>query len=80
MKELGYHVEIIYLQLASPRLALKRIAGRVRQGGHNVQKADVLRRFSRSWHNFHTVYCPLAGDWAVYDNSSRPPKLIESGR
>lgn len=52
MKELGYHVEIIYLQLASPRLALKRIAGRLRQGGHNVQKADVLRRFSRSWHNF----------------------------
>ena len=80
MKETGYHVEIIYLQLASPRLALKRIAGRVRQGGHNVQKADVLRRFSRSWHNFQTVYRPLAGDWAVYDNSSRPPRLIESGR
>ena len=42
MKRLGYHVEIIYLQLASPRLALRRITGRVRQGGHNVQKADVL--------------------------------------
>jgi len=80
MKELGYQVEIIYLQLASPRLALKRIAGRVRQGGHNVRKADVLRRFSRSWHNFQTVYRPLADAWAVYDNSSRQPKLIESGR
>jgi predicted ABC-type ATPase len=66
MKELGYHVEIIYLQLASPRLALKRIAGRVLQGGHNVQKADVLRRFYRSWHNFQTVYRPPADAWAVY--------------
>lgn len=80
MKQLGYHVEIIYLQLASPRLALKRIAGRVRQGGHNVREADVLRRFSRSWRNFQTLYRPLADAWAIYDNSSRPPKLIESGR
>lgn len=79
MKQLGYHVEIIYLRLASPRLALRRIAARVRQGGHNVPKADVLRRFSRSWQNFETRYRPLADAWAVYDNSSRPPKLIESG-
>jgi len=79
MKQVGYHVEIIYLRLASPRLALKRIAGRVQQGGHNVQKTDVLRRFARSWRNFETVYCPLADSWAVYDNSSRPPKLVESG-
>lgn len=44
-----------YLRLASPQLALRRIAGRVRQGGHNVQKADVLRRFSRSLSNFHRI-------------------------
>lgn len=79
MKRLGYHVEIIYLRLASPTLALRRIAARVRQGGHNVPKADVLRRFARSWQNFETHYRPLADAWAVYDNSSRPSKLIESG-
>jgi predicted ABC-type ATPase len=79
MKQLGYHVEIIYLQLASPKLALRRIAGSVRQGGHNVKKADVLRRFSRSWLNFQATYRPLADAWTVYDNSTRPPTLIESG-
>jgi len=79
LKQLGYHVEIIYLRLASPQLALRRIAGRVRQGGHNVQKADVLRRFSRSWRNFQDTYRPLADVWAVYDNSSRPPSVVESG-
>jgi len=73
MKRLGYHVEIIYLRLASSTLALRRIAARVRQGGHNVPKADVLRRFSRSWQNFETRYRPLADAWAVYDNSSKPP-------
>jgi predicted ABC-type ATPase len=79
LKQLGYHVEIIYLQLMSPQLALRRIAGRVRQGGHNVKKADVLRRFSRSWLNFQTTYRQLADAWTVYDNSTRPPTLIESG-
>ena len=79
MKRLGYHVEIIYLRLASPRLALRRIVARVRQGGHNVPKAAVLRRFSRSWENFKTRYRPLADARAVYDNSNRPPELIESG-
>ena len=39
-------------RLPSARLALRRIAARVRQGGHNVPRADVLRRFTRSWNNF----------------------------
>jgi predicted ABC-type ATPase len=79
MKRFGYHVEIIYLRLATPRLALRRIAARVRQGGHDVPRTDVMRRFARSWQNFEARYRPLADAWAVYDNSSRPPKLIESG-
>ena len=79
MKQQGYHIEIIYLRLMSPRLAVRRIAARVQQGGHSVPKADVLRRFSRSWQNFEVVYRPLADAWAVYENSSRAPKLIESG-
>ena len=79
LKQLGYHIEIIYLKLASPQLALRRIAGRVRQGGHNVPKTDVLRRFTRSWSNFQDTYRPLADAWTVYDNSARPPTLVESG-
>ena len=78
MKELGYRLEIIYLGLASPQLAVQRIAARVRQGGHHVPKGDVLRRFFRSWHNFETRYRPLADAWAAYDNSRRSPKLMES--
>jgi predicted ABC-type ATPase len=35
-KAAGYRIEIVYLRLPSPRLALRRIAARVRQGGHNV--------------------------------------------
>lgn len=75
-KSAGYRIEIIYLTLTSPRIALNRIAARVRQGGHNVPKIEVLRRFRRSWQNFQNVYQPLADLWWVYDNSGDRPELI----
>ena len=78
-KAAGYRVEIIFLRLQSPRLALQRIATRVQQGGHNVPRADVLRRFERSWENFKRHYRPLASAWAIYDNSGETPRLIEQG-
>ena len=78
-KAAGYRIEITYLRLTSPLLALRRIAARVRQGGHNVPRADVLRRFTRGWTNFHSDYRPLADAWAVYDNSGDAPRLLEQG-
>ncbi len=78
-KAAGYRLEIIFLRLPSPGLALRRIAARVRQGGHNVPRADVLRRFERSWNNFSRYYRPLADRWEVYDNSQRTPRLLEIG-
>ena len=73
------HIEIVFLKLASPKLALRRVAGRVKQGGHNVPRDDVLRRFVRGWDNFQTTYRPLADAWAVYDNSGAMPRLLEEG-
>jgi predicted ABC-type ATPase len=75
----GYNIQMIFLRLPSPRLALHRIAARVKQGGHNVPRADVMRRFGRGWQNFHTAYRPLADSWAVYDNSGTTPRLLEEG-
>ena len=57
---------MVFLRLRSPRIALRRIAARVRQGGHDVSRADVLRRFDRSWKNFSGAYKGLADEWAVY--------------
>jgi len=78
-KRAGYRIDIVYLRLASPRLALRRIAARVQQGGHDVPSGDVLRRFDRGWLNFDRVYRPLADAWAVYDNSGARPILVEKG-
>jgi predicted ABC-type ATPase len=76
----GYRVEIVYLRLDSVRLALRRIAARVKQGGHDVPESDVRRRFVRGWENFLNVYRPLADSWAVYNNSAAEPVLLESSR
>ena len=78
-KTAGYNIQIIFLHLASPRLALRRIAERVKHGGHHVPRADVMRRFVRGWQNFQTAYRPLADAWAVYDNSGEIPQLLEAG-
>lgn len=78
-KAAGYRIEIVYLRLPSPQLGLRRIAARVKQGGHNVPRTDVLCRFNRSWKNFQTAYRLLADAWTVYDNSGNTPRLLERG-
>lgn len=76
-KRAGYRIEIVYLRLDSIDLALRRIEVRVRQGGHDVPKRDVLRRFNRGWENFVRIYQPMAESWAVYENSGASPQLVE---
>jgi predicted ABC-type ATPase len=73
----GYRIEIVYLRLSSPELAIRRIAARVRHGGHDVPRQDVVRRFKRGWENFKNIYQPMADSWAIYDNSGASPMLLE---
>lgn len=77
-KSAGYRIEIAFLRLASAELALRRIAARVKQGGHDVPVADVLRRFERGWNNFEEAYKELANKWEVHDNSGNRPQLVEA--
>lgn len=76
-KDAGYHLEMMFLKLDSPKLSLNRIATRVAQGGHDVPKEDVLRRFDRGWANFNTDYKQAADKWWIYDASGEIPVLLE---
>ncbi|MGE0470979.1 MAG: zeta toxin family protein [Nitrospira sp.] len=78
-KATGYTIKIVFLSLLSSKLSLERVAARVEQGGHDVPRVDVIRRFDRSWRNFHTLYRPLAATWSVYENSGDAPRLLEEG-
>lgn len=78
-KTLGYRIEVVFLSLPSSAVAVQRVQSRVEQGGHDVPRADIIRRFARGLENFRSVYGPLADSWAMYDNSGPRPVFIESG-
>ena len=75
-KKQGYLINLIYLWLESPELAIKRVAARVEKGGHDIPKAVVRRRYQRGIENLFNLYMPIADNWTLYDNSAKFPKLI----
>ena len=77
-KSLGYLIELHYLWIPSPELAIRRIRQRVKKGGHHIPDADVRRRFTRSLRNLAAIYAPLADSWQIWDNQTKPPSLLLS--
>jgi predicted ABC-type ATPase len=75
----GYTVELIFLSLPSPELAVCRVRSRVAQGGHNVPEAIIRRRFDGGLRNFHNIYKGLVNSWTLCDNSGSVPRSIASG-
>lgn len=70
LKESGYRVNLIYLWLKSPELAIERVAERVRVGGHNVPSEVIRRRYERSLYNLFRLYMPIVNTWSVRDTTS----------
>jgi len=75
----GHVVKLIYLPLATPEEALRRVQQRVRQGGHGIPEAVIRRRFDRSVANFRHVYREIVDSWLVVDRRSRRLVLGEEG-
>jgi predicted ABC-type ATPase len=72
----GYRVTLIFLWLPSPSASLKRVARRVREGGHDVDGDVVTRRYWAGLRNLHSLYLPLADLALVYDNSDTGRVLV----
>ncbi len=76
----GYAVDLVFLWLPGPEMAVARVAERVRSGGHNVPEAVVRRRYRRGMENFFRLYRPSADQWWLLDNSGpEGPSLIACG-
>ena len=65
LKKKGYQILIFFLWIPTVKLALERIATRLRNGGHDVAEFVVRRRFDRSLHHFFKYYQPLVDSWAL---------------
>ena len=79
LRRSGYHVHLLFLCLASPDLAVGRVAARVQQGGHDVPETHIRRRFTRGLSNLFQYYLPAVDSWQLYDNSGSSPRPIAVG-
>jgi predicted ABC-type ATPase len=78
-KRRGYTVELYFLELDTPELAIQRVKRRVAEGGHNIFDDVVVRRYHRGKQLFHTLYKPLVESWVIIDNSGSEPIIVEEG-
>ena len=67
----GYKIILYYLYTDDVSINLKRIAYRVKQGGHSVPALDVRRRYRRSLQNLFHLYWDLCDIIAIYDVSGK---------
>jgi predicted ABC-type ATPase len=69
-KSKGFEITLTFLWLSSPEQAIKRVAQRVRQGGHHVAEGVITRRYYLGLKNLIKYYLPLADRVLVMNNSS----------
>jgi predicted ABC-type ATPase len=79
LSEAGYQTRLLFLSLPDPEVAIRRVAQRVEQGGHDIPEPTIRRRFDAGIRNFFQLYAPLVDAWRVYDTASvDSPKLLAS--
>lgn len=66
----------MYLWLRSPDAAVRRVARRVREGGHDVPADAIERRYWSGLANVRRHYLPLADFAVIRDNSDGDQALI----
>lgn len=73
---LGWRVTVIYLWLPTPEHSLRRVAQRVRHGGHGIPEETIRRRYHAGLRNMVDLYLPLADYARIYDNEEGAMRLV----
>ena len=75
-KASGYTVTLLFFWLNSPEVAIRRVAKRVSEGGHNIPTDVIRRRYRLGLSNFFNLYKDLVDTWALVDNASNPRQVV----
>ena len=78
-KKRGFCVNLYYLRLPTPEMAIERVRLRVESGGHNIPEPVVRRRFQAGWDNFQNTFKHLADEWSLFDTSGSEVQLLDAG-
>ncbi|MFX3634627.1 MAG: zeta toxin family protein [Candidatus Pristimantibacillus sp.] len=71
----GFEIIMFYVGLGDVRLNIERVAARVRNGGHHIETADILRRHQTSLENL-IEHLELIDHLIVIDNSSTEGEIV----
>jgi predicted ABC-type ATPase len=72
----GYRLNMFFLWLPSPDLAVSRVQERVRAGGHSIPEPVIRRRFARGLKNLSEIYQPIPDACLILDNSVLPSDMV----
>ena len=70
---------MVFFYLQSPQIAIKRIAHRVKHGGHYVPDEVVVRRYYRGLKNLTEIFMPIVDEWILYQFDKNEYHIIASG-
>ncbi|MFA5422832.1 MAG: zeta toxin family protein [Phycisphaerae bacterium] len=82
LKKDGWRILLFFLWIPDAAFSASRVRERVKNGGHNIPKDTISRRFPRIMHNLVKIYAPLCNKVICYDNS-RPdfvPVFEQAGK
>jgi predicted ABC-type ATPase len=72
-------VEYPFIWLDSSLTSIQRVADRVAEGGHNIPKDVIERRYFRGIFNLINLYIPVCDSWIVVNNKNVVPEIIAKG-
>lgn len=77
-KNKGYTVTLLFFWLQTIDLAKERVATRVLEGGHDIPKDVIQRRYINGIKNLFSIYIPIVDELMIFDNSQMKSELIAS--
>jgi predicted ABC-type ATPase len=72
----NYKVTLLFFWLQNVDLAIERVKTRVEEGGHNIEKEVIKRRYIRGIQNLFKIYLPILDEVYIFDNSFENQELI----
>jgi predicted ABC-type ATPase len=76
LKAEKYKIVLLFVFLSSSKEAIRRVKIRVDEGGHNIPREVIERRYERGLKNFKEIYLTIADGWVVFDNTNGTPILV----
>lgn len=75
---IGYEVVLSFFYLPSVKVAIDRVALRIKKGGHHIPQEVIERRY-RMGLKMLPEYCRIVNRWRIFNNQDNPPELIAEG-